>query len=67
MSLLIFSEFGRRVKENASLGTDHGVAGPMFILGKNINGGFYGEHPSLNDLDQGDLKMTRTSAPSTPR
>ena len=66
VSMMMFSEFGRRVAENASLGTDHGVAGPMFILGKGVKGGIYGEHPSLTDLDMaegvggmgGDLKMT---------
>ncbi len=54
----MFTEFGRRVKENASRGTDHGVASPMFIVGNHVKGGFYSEHPSLTDLDQGDLKMT---------
>ncbi len=58
VALLMFTEFGRRVKENASLGTDHGVASPMFIVGARLNGGFYGRHPSLTDLDEGDLKMT---------
>ena len=58
VSLLMFTEFGRRVKENASKGTDHGVASPMFMVGKNVKGGFYGTHPSLTDLDEGDLKMT---------
>ncbi len=58
VSLLMFTEFGRRVKENASRGTDHGVASPMFIVGKHVRGGFYSEHPSLTDLDDGDLKMT---------
>ncbi|MHC4392029.1 MAG: DUF1501 domain-containing protein [Planctomycetota bacterium] len=56
--LMAFSEFGRRVKENASAGTDHGVAGPMFLLGKPVSGGIHGEHPSLTDLNKGDLKMT---------
>ncbi len=51
-----FSEFGRRVKENGSLGTDHGVAGPMFLIGDAVKGGIHGAHPSLTDLDQGDLK-----------
>ena len=58
VAILMFTEFGRRVKENASRGTDHGVASPMIIVGKHAKGGFYGEHPSLTDLDQGDLKMT---------
>ena len=58
VALLMFTEFGRRVKENASFGTDHGVAGPMFAVGKHVKGGFYGEHSSLTDLDEGDLKMT---------
>jgi uncharacterized protein (DUF1501 family) len=54
--LTTYSEFGRRVKENGSLGTDHGAASQMFILtpGK---GGQYGAHPSLTDLDDGDLKF----------
>ncbi len=51
-----FSEFGRRVKENGSLGTDHGAAGPMFVMGDSVKAGLHGAHPSLNDLDQGDLK-----------
>ncbi len=55
---MVFSEFGRRVKENASGGTDHGVAGPMFLLGGAVRGGLHGRHPSLTDLDKGDLKMT---------
>lgn len=58
VAMLAFTEFGRRVKENASFGTDHGVATPMFIWGNKVKGGFYGKHPSLTDLDEGDLKMT---------
>ncbi len=54
--IMTFSEFGRRVQENASGGTDHGTALPMFLVGGNIKGGVYGDHPSLDDLDQGDLK-----------
>jgi uncharacterized protein (DUF1501 family) len=50
-----FSEFGRRVKENGSQGTDHGAAGPMFVLGKGVKGGVYGDHPDLGNLDDGDL------------
>ena len=56
---LMFSEFCRRVAENASQGTDHGTAGPMFLMGDSVKPGFHGEHPSLTDLDDnGDLKMT---------
>ncbi|MEE2855316.1 MAG: DUF1501 domain-containing protein [Actinomycetota bacterium] len=56
--LLAYSEFGRRVRANASQGTDHGTAGPVFIAGSPVKGGFYGEQPSLADLDNGDLKYT---------
>ena len=56
--MLVFTEFGRRVQESASLGTDHGVAGPMYIFGNQVKGGFHGDHPSLSVLDQGDLIMT---------
>ncbi len=53
-----FSEFGRRVHENAGGGTDHGTASEMFIVGQPVKGGLYGQYPSLTDLDQGDLKFT---------
>ena len=58
--LLVMTEFGRRVPENTSLGTDHGSAGPMFIIGPSVKGGHYGEIPDLvNGLDDGDnLKYT---------
>lgn len=56
--LMAFSEFGRRVAENTSLGTDHGTAGPAFIIGAPVAGGHYGRHPSLTDLDDGNLKYT---------
>lgn len=53
-----FSEFGRRVAENGSAGTDHGTAAPMFVFGHRLKPGLYGAHPSLTDLDRGDLKFT---------
>jgi len=56
--MVSFSEFGRRVDENASGGTDHGVAGPMLVLGESVKGGLYGKQPSLSDVDDnGDMKM----------
>jgi uncharacterized protein (DUF1501 family) len=54
--VMTFSEFGRRVKENASRGTDHGAAAPLFLAGTQIQAGPTGAHPSLSDLDDGDLK-----------
>ncbi|MGF6883328.1 uncharacterized protein (DUF1501 family) [Nocardia sp. GAS34] len=56
--LMAYSEFGRRVRANASQGTDHGTAGPVFLAGAPVKGGFYGDEPSLTDLDDGDLKTT---------
>ncbi len=56
--ILVHSEFGRRVAENRSRGTDHGAAGPVFFLGGNIKPGLLGKPPSLTDLTQGDLKPT---------
>ena len=54
---MTFSEFGRRVEENASKGTDHGTASCMFVAGPSVQGGVIGEHPSLKNLDLlGDLK-----------
>lgn len=53
---LCFSEFGRRVQENASKGTDHGTAGPVFLVGDNVRSGLIGKHPDLGDLVDGDLK-----------
>lgn len=52
--LMIFSEFGRRVPENVSLGTDHGAANVMFVIGSQVKGGHYGEIPSLTDLNAED-------------
>jgi uncharacterized protein (DUF1501 family) len=54
--MMTFSEFGRRVEQNASGGTDHGVAAPMFLIGPKLRPGIVGRHPSLTDLDSGDLK-----------
>jgi uncharacterized protein (DUF1501 family) len=54
--MMTFSEFGRRVTANASGGTDHGAAAPMLIMGKGIQAGVVGKHPSLTNLDQGDLR-----------
>lgn len=56
--VMVYSEFGRRVAANASQGTDHGTSNPILILGKPVKGGFYGDPPSLTDLDDGDLKTT---------
>ncbi len=53
-----FSEFGRRVGQNASGGTDHGTAAPMFLFGPMVRPGVIGEHPSMTDLDDGDLRYT---------
>jgi uncharacterized protein (DUF1501 family) len=58
VAVMMFTEFGRRVEENGSLGTDHGTATPMFLFGKHVTGGFFGRPPSLTDLDDGNLKMT---------
>jgi uncharacterized protein (DUF1501 family) len=55
--LMTFSEFGRRVAENANGGTDHGAAAPMFVLGGKVKPGLFGKYPSLSDLDHGDLKF----------
>jgi uncharacterized protein (DUF1501 family) len=55
--LMTFSEFGRRVAENANGGTDHGAAAPMFVLGGKVKPGIFGKYPSLTDLDRGDLKF----------
>lgn len=53
---LCFSEFGRRVKENASEGTDHGTAGPVFLAGNRVRPGLIGRHPDLGRLKDGDLQ-----------
>jgi uncharacterized protein (DUF1501 family) len=57
--VMTWSEFGRRVHENGSNGTDHGTAAPLFVVGNPVQGGIYGETPSLSDLDSsGNLKYT---------
>jgi len=56
--VLMYSEFGRRVAANSAQGTDHGAAGPVFLAGAPVKGGFYGDEPSLTDLNDGDLKST---------
>lgn len=53
--VLVFSEFGRRVDENASAGTDHGAASCLFLQGSSVKGSLYGEYPSLEKLGDGDL------------
>lgn len=54
--VMTFSEFGRRVTQNASQGTDHGAAAPVMLFGSRLKQGIVGKHPSLTDLDAGDLK-----------
>ncbi|MBM3722346.1 MAG: DUF1501 domain-containing protein [Actinobacteria bacterium] len=58
VTVLVYSEFGRRVRANASQGTDHGTSGPVFLLGERVKGGFYGEQPSLQKLKDDDLAVT---------
>jgi len=55
VTIVVFSEFGRRVKDNGN-GTDHGTAAPMFVIGGNNKGTILGNNPNLADLDNGDLK-----------
>ena len=58
ITVLVYSEFGRRVVANASDGTDHGTSGPMFLIGEKVNGGFFGDQPNLKNLVNGDLEVT---------
>ena len=58
VTIMVYSEFGRRVVGNGSQGTDHGTSGPMFVIGNSVKGGFYGEQPSLKNLYKGDLAVT---------
>ncbi len=53
--VMVFSEFGRRVDENASAGTDHGAASNLFLVGSKVKGGLVGQYPSLAQLGDGDL------------
>lgn len=56
---MTWSEFGRRIQQNASNGTDHGAAAPVFIVGAPVHGGLYGEQPSLTStIDNGNLRYT---------
>ncbi len=56
--VMTWSEFGRRAKGNGSAGTDHGSAGPLFIVGSKVKGGVYGERPSLSNLESDNLRFT---------
>lgn len=58
VTVMTFSEFGRRVAQNASGGTDHGQGSCLFVAGGGVNGGCYGQYPSLTNLSRGDLKFT---------
>ena len=55
---MTFSEFGRRVPENASRGTDHGEAAPVFLIGGGVKGGLYGTHPDLGQFNAGNLTFS---------
>lgn len=57
--MITYSEFGRRVAQNGSMGTDHGTAASHFVLGGRVRGGFVGAAPSLDNLDSGDLRFTQ--------
>ncbi|CAB5067091.1 unannotated protein [freshwater metagenome] len=58
VTIMVYSEFGRRVSANASNGTDHGTSGPVFIIGERVVGGFHGDQPPLNRLKDGDLAVS---------
>ena len=57
VAVMCFSEFGRRVDENGSAGTDHGSAGLVMVAGTKVKGGVHGEYSSLTDLEDGGLKV----------
>lgn len=54
---VVYSEFGRRIAENEECGTDHGTAGPLFIIGSSVKGGIHGDHPDLKALNKDDLRF----------
>lgn len=54
---MTFSEFGRRIEENASRGTDHGEASPLFLIGGSVKGGIYGAYPDLSNTNSGNLRF----------
>lgn len=56
--VMTWSEFGRRAAENASMGTDHGTAAPLFVMGNGVKGGVFGDPPNLASLDNGNLRFT---------
>jgi uncharacterized protein (DUF1501 family) len=56
--VMTYAEFGRRVAETGSAGTDHGTAAPHFLLGGRVRGGLYGQQPSLMHLADGDMQHT---------
>jgi len=56
--VVTYSEFGRRARQNASDGTDHGTSAPQFIMGGSVKGGLHGAYPPLSDLEDGDLRHT---------
>jgi uncharacterized protein (DUF1501 family) len=56
--VVTYSEFGRRARQNASGGTDHGTSAPQFVMGGSVKGGLHGAYPSLSDLQDGDLRHT---------
>lgn len=58
VALMTFSEFGRRLNQNGTMGTDHGTAAPMLVIGKSVKGGLVGANPNLKNLDaNGDIKF----------
>jgi uncharacterized protein (DUF1501 family) len=58
VAVLVFSEFGRRVRENASGGTDHGAGNPLLLLGEPVQGGVHGQAPDLGGDDERDVPVT---------